>query len=712
VAKKAKTARKRPARREDIKVANDAKTDGAQAKPEWETSDDGRPKQFSIPPELVEHILLGPADDRRVLQDSPLLGDVWTAYALDPGNIQDVLITPHRTTTAATVASMIPTGQAQRDEHRKIEENPRPAVPDKEKAKIAYLQGLVGARLYFDEVLCILVPLTQWWRQPQVVDRIREVGRNSVKLERLLKRGAAKLGATLPEENLPEENYTSLERYIALAGLIYWIGKLERPKACQRPPREPGKPLPPLPPLPPLDFKKAFTRYQGSVKEIIDGIIAAYPVVQANTEKLMAADPDTDNAADAKAEGYIFQVSLNRIASAALERSVPAVKADAAQSLFKVKCKNIVWAVLDSGIDSQHPAFLTPDVAKTTDPADPQYMSRVRKTFDFTRIREIVSNDPEDIETADLDQLVSTTGLTKEKVKEHLGTIAKDARDQRPINWGYVEKLITLKDPPMPASPHGTHVAGIIGADKNGKGYKDKKYPDGMCPDIRIYDFRVLGKTLEDTEFAVIAALQYIRYVNERHTYITVHGANLSLSIPHNVRNYACGRTPVCNECERLVESGVVVVAAAGNRGYQKFETSDGGVFENYAAFSITDPGNADGVVTVGSTHGNWPQTYGVSFFSSRGPTGDGRLKPDLVAPGERVQSTILNNDWGPESGTSMAAPHVSGAAAMLLARYEELIGQPRRVKTILCESATDLGRERSFQGHGMLDVLRAFQSI
>ncbi len=101
-----------------------------------------------------------------------------------------------------------------------------------------------------------------------------------------------------------------------------------------------------------------------------------------------------------------------------------------------------------------------------------------------------------------------------------------------------------------------------------------------------------------------------------------------------------------------------------------------------------------------------------MSFFSSRGPTGDGRLKPDLVAPGERVQSTILDNEWGPESGTSMAAPHVSGAAAMLLARYPELIGQPRRVKRILCDNATDLGRERSFQGHGMLDVLRAFQSI
>jgi subtilisin family serine protease len=185
----------------------------------------------------------------------------------------------------------------------------------------------------------------------------------------------------------------------------------------------------------------------------------------------------------------------------------------------------------------------------------------------------------------------------------------------------------------------------------------------------------------------------------------------LSLSIPHDVRNFACGRTPVCNECERLVNSGVVVVAAAGNRGYQNFETSDG-LYEGYAAFSVTDPGNADGVITVGATHRYWPHTYGVSFFSSRGPTGDGRLKPDLVAPGERIRGPLPNQTWGDLDGTSMAAPHVSGAAALLMARYSELVGQPRRIKNILMQSATDLGREKTFQGHGMLDVLRAFQSI
>ena len=631
-----------------------------------------------------------------MLQDSPLLGDVWTEYALDPGNVQDVLITPHRTATAASVASIIPEGLKLRAAQREAETNPKPASREKEAPKVAYLQGLVGARLYFDEVLCILVPLTQWWRQPKVADRIVAVGENRERLAKLLRRDASKPGAV----QFDTDNFSSLERYIALAGLIYWVSKLERPADCRRPPPPPGsRKLQPLPPLPPLKFKEAFDRYQPFVPEIIEGILAAYPVVLENAKQLMAlARVDKVDLIDADVEGYIFQISLNRPVTTALDRSVPAVKADAALSLFKVNCKNIVWAVLDSGIDDKHVAFVD------------QGRSRVRKTFDFTRIREIVSNDESDVDPAELQELADAAGIKLDEASDHLKAIAEDARAKRPINWAIVEKLITLKDPAPPFSPHGTHVAGIIGAKGAVIGHVD-----GVCPDIRLYDFRVLGQTVEDTEFAVIAALQYIRYVNERHNYITVHGANLSLSIPHNVRNYACGRTPVCNECDRLVESGVVVVAAAGNRGYQKFSTTDGGVFEGYAAFSITDPGNGESVITVGSTHGNWPHTYGVSFFSSRGPTGDGRLKPDLVAPGERVQSCVTggnHNEWGPESGTSMAAPHVSGAAAMLLARYEELIGQPRRVKRILCESATDLGRERSFQGHGMLDVLRAFQSI
>jgi len=191
-----------------------------------------------------------------------------------------------------------------------------------------------------------------------------------------------------------------------------------------------------------------------------------------------------------------------------------------------------------------------------------------------------------------------------------------------------------------------------------------------------------------------------------------VHGVNLSLSVPHDVANYACGRTPVCDECERVVSAGVIVVTAAGNRGFDKLRDPEGGAAGDYRYISITDPGNAESVITVGSTHRVMPHNYGVSYFSSRGPTGDGRTKPDLVAPGERIDSCSLNGYYETMDGTSMAAPHVSGAAALLIGRHRELIGQPQRVKEILGSSATDLGREPRFQGRGLVDVLRALQSL
>jgi subtilisin family serine protease len=154
-----------------------------------------------------------------------------------------------------------------------------------------------------------------------------------------------------------------------------------------------------------------------------------------------------------------------------------------------------------------------------------------------------------------------------------------------------------------------------------------------------------------------------------------------------------------------------VVVAAAGNDGYSMYLTPTGDA-EGYRSISIADPGNAEAVITVGATHRSEPHTYGVSYFSSRGPTGDGRHKPDLVAPGEKVTAPVPGGGIDTKDGTSMAAPHVSGAAALLMARHRELIGRPGRIKEILCSTATDLGRERYFQGAGMLDVLRALQSL
>ena len=172
-------------------------------------------------------------------------------------------------------------------------------------------------------------------------------------------------------------------------------------------------------------------------------------------------------------------------------------------------------------------------------------------------------------------------------------------------------------------------------------------------------------------------------------------------------------------EVDRLVRSGVIVVVAAGNTGYGVLSANQRTTGAGFM-LTINDPGNSDLAVTVGSTHRESPHTYGVSYFSSKGPTGDGRQKPDLVAPGERILSccsstkpgVTTTNNYVEDSGTSMAAPHVSGVIAAFLSIRREYIGHPEKVKDLFLSTATDLGRNAYFQGRGLIDLMRAIQSI
>jgi len=86
---------------------------------------------------------------------------------------------------------------------------------------------------------------------------------------------------------------------------------------------------------------------------------------------------------------YVWTISLNRRATPAISRSVPAVKADAARTLFTVNCSEIVWAVVDSGIDATHHAFRSTTIDKNAKTV----ASRVKRSFDFTSIRDIVTLD-------------------------------------------------------------------------------------------------------------------------------------------------------------------------------------------------------------------------------------------------------------------------------------------------------------------------------
>jgi serine protease AprX len=381
-----------------------------------------------------------------------------------------------------------------------------------------------------------------------------------------------------------------------------------------------------------------------------------------------------------------------------IDGSCVTVKADAARRTFNAHGNGIVWAVVDSGIWGDHPHFA-----------------------------------------------------------EYKTLIHDDVKD--------LHRLFPVEGDPIPEgalvdeSGHGTHVAGIIaGAIQPWlDGSKDRKIRvtenrynvenpreplrvprevqdtsllAGMAPKARLVSLKVLqaGGSLDDRVSRVIQALAYIRKVNgESVGSMRIHGVNLSVGYEFDPQWFACGQSPLCNEVDKLVRSGVVVVVAAGNSGYGSLAVKFDAPTKFELGMTINDPGNTERAITVGSTHRDAPHAYGVSYFSSKGPTGDGRRKPDLVAPGERITScaagqmlaAVMAGAPDPttavyveDSGTSMAAPHVSGAIAAFLSVRREFIGRPELVKQIIFDAATSLSRGMDFQGSGLLDLMRALQSV
>jgi serine protease AprX len=253
---------------------------------------------------------------------------------------------------------------------------------------------------------------------------------------------------------------------------------------------------------------------------------------------------------------------------------------------------------------------------------------------------------------------------------------------------------------------HGTHVAGIAGSSGAGStcAYCTRTFK-GVAPNVNLIILRVLDAYGAGSDSRVISAIQEAISLKSRYN---IRVINLSLGRPV-YESYTLD--PLCQAVEAAWKAGIVVVAAAGNQGRNDSANTDG-----YGTIAV--PGNDPYVITVGAmkTNGTYSTTDDtIASYSSKGPTGyDHVVKPDLVAPGNRVVSdenlggtlpasypqnrvplkyyqksnrSGTSNQYFTLSGTSMATPVVSGAAALLLQQNPNLT--PDQLKARLMKTAS-----------------------
>ena len=183
-----------------------------------------------------------------------------------------------------------------------------------------------------------------------------------------------------------------------------------------------------------------------------------------------------------------------------------------------------------------------------------------------------------------------------------------------------------------------------------------------------------------------------------------IHGVNISLAIHPDYQDPLAGQSPGCKGVDNVFANDKIVVVAAGNYGEGN---------NRYYEVSITDPANAYSALVAGACDSVNPERLGVCSFSSRGPTADGREKPDIVAPGVNIESCghLNDTDLSKQDGTSQAAALVSGACALLLSQVLPSIPL-RRSEVISCltdpAGVQSMNRVRTYQGAGRLSISTA----
>ncbi|WMM24751.1 S8 family peptidase [Tissierella sp. MB52-C2] len=248
--------------------------------------------------------------------------------------------------------------------------------------------------------------------------------------------------------------------------------------------------------------------------------------------------------------------------------------------------------------------------------------------------------------------------------------------------------LVNNKTDPYDDNGHGTHVAGIIAA----SGYSSGGKYVGIAPKANILGIKALDKSGGGNISDIIDAISYIVATKDKYNTKII---NLSLGTP---ANNSCDKDPLCKAVDMAINAGLIVVVAAGNSGPEKG--------------TILSPGINKNVITVGAIDDKRtidPSDDTIAPFSSRGPTSEGLIKPDVLAPGANINSlsnTKLNG-YTSLSGTSMATPLVSGSIALLLNKHKDL--SPQEAKNKLIKSSIALANSPENYGIGVLNLKLLF---
>ncbi len=266
------------------------------------------------------------------------------------------------------------------------------------------------------------------------------------------------------------------------------------------------------------------------------------------------------------------------------------------------------------------------------------------------------------------------------------------------------ERIVAFRDfvndrqTPYDDSGHGTHVAGCL----CGSGLLSQGRFSGIAPTCRL----CVGKVLDHNGEGSIESMYYgLLWVLKNRLRYQIRVLNISVGIGDSGER---GRMEELRGLlERVCEEGVVVVCAAGNKGP--------------AEGSLSPLGESSNVITVGCHEGGF---FGnrknlCEYYSGRGYAGRTGRKPDIVAPGTDIISCNLRwqrdrrgryrDAYVKKSGTSMATPIVSGAAALFLQKYPYCSSMQLKRRMLL--AARDLGEEENKQGWGMLDIEKLFAS-